>query len=305
MTGTRCRPSCGNRSGTSSRSAIPDTGCRTAVDRATGGSRRRRVMGAGGARPRVTIVSPHFDDAPLSLGQSLLDGRLSGCRVTREGDLRPDELDPMGASRPRPRPADRCLASGRGDGIAGCASATASAPTRGRSRSCAPATWTPTTSVIRTSTSTTIRWSGPIAHRIRTLRWTTDLVLVPAGIGDHVDHRIVAAAAMRLANEDPAGLAFYEDRPYVTFMDRRARGARSPAPPGADPGRRVRPDHASGPTGGCGGAIRARSTTCSSSRWSWTASEERMNRSGFRPVRPRRGRPTARGVRRGHRRDAA
>jgi len=30
---------------------------------------------------RVLVVSPHFDDAPLSLGQSLIDGDLATPRV--------------------------------------------------------------------------------------------------------------------------------------------------------------------------------------------------------------------------------
>ena len=31
---------------------------------------------------RVLVLSPHYDDAPLSLGQSMLDGALSEHRVT-------------------------------------------------------------------------------------------------------------------------------------------------------------------------------------------------------------------------------
>lgn len=40
------------------------------------------------------------------------------------------------------------------------------------------------------------------------------LLLSPMGIGDHVDHQIVARVAMRLA-EGGASLLFYEDFPYV------------------------------------------------------------------------------------------
>ena len=147
---------------TSSPSAIPDTGCRTAgrpgQRRLTGGD---RVMGAGGARPRVTIVSPHFDDAPLSLGQSLLDGRLSGCRVTVRVDLRPDELDPMGASDRGPRPADRCLAAGRGDGIVGALRLSLRRRLVGGVDPAHRRHGPRPLPSIRTSTSTTIRWSGP------------------------------------------------------------------------------------------------------------------------------------------------
>ena len=38
-------------------------------------------MSTRGGSPRVLVVSPHFDDAPLSLGQSLLDGALASCDV--------------------------------------------------------------------------------------------------------------------------------------------------------------------------------------------------------------------------------
>jgi len=181
-------------------------------------------MGAGGARPRVTIVSPHFDDAPLSLGQSLLDGRLSGCRVTVRvifGRTNWTRWVHPTESRARPigawRRAEETASSVRFGYRFGADS------------------WEE--SILRTGDMDPDHFRdpsidvdhdplvGPIAHRIRTLRWTADLVLVPAGIGDHIDHRIVAAAAMRLANEDPAGLAFYEDRPYVTFMDDESRAA--------------------------------------------------------------------------------
>lgn len=44
------------------------------------------------------------------------------------------------------------------------------------------------------------------------------LLLSPMGIGDHVDHQIVARVAMRLA-EAGASLLFYEDFPYVAAPD--------------------------------------------------------------------------------------
>jgi LmbE family N-acetylglucosaminyl deacetylase len=52
-----------------------------------------------------------------------------------------------------------------------------------------------------------------------------DLLLVPAGLGGHVDHRIVALAAASLAGGagsdggQGAPLGFYEDRPYVAHLD--------------------------------------------------------------------------------------
>ena len=49
--------------------------------------------------------------------------------------------------------------------------------------------------------------------RVRAL--SPDLVLAPASIGGHVDHRIVTEAARRL---DGVGVAFYEDLPYAAWQ---------------------------------------------------------------------------------------
>ena len=43
-------------------------------------------------------------------------------------------------------------------------------------------------------------------------------MLVPAGLGGHVDHRIVALAAAGLGAPG-APVGFYEDRPYVAHLD--------------------------------------------------------------------------------------
>jgi LmbE family N-acetylglucosaminyl deacetylase len=69
----------------------------------------------------------------------------------------------------------------------------------------------------------------PVLERLvpwlRRVRGSGDLVLVPAGLGDHLDHRLVAAAGIRLAAEHDDHLGFYEDRPYVSFLDDEVRDA--------------------------------------------------------------------------------
>jgi hypothetical protein len=56
-------------------------------------------------------------------------------------------------------------------------------------------------------------------------------MLVPAGLGHHVDHALCAAAGLRLADEG-CRVAFYEDRPYACSMsDREIRQALSSLEP--------------------------------------------------------------------------
>ena len=168
-------------------------------------------------RPRVTIVSPHFDDAPLSLGQSLLDGPLSRCRVnvrvifgrtnwTRWMHPTPGRARAVGAWR-RTEEAAAAARFGYRFGVDSWSEAIL------RTGDLDP-------EVLRDADTDVSDdpLVGPIAHRLRTLRWSTDLLLLPAGLGDHVDHRIVSTAGSRLAAEDPSGIAFYEDRPYAAFM---------------------------------------------------------------------------------------
>jgi hypothetical protein len=45
-----------------------------------------------------------------------------------------------------------------------------------------------------------------------------ELLLVPAGLGGHVDHRIVATAAARVAGVLRCPVGFYEDRPYTAYL---------------------------------------------------------------------------------------
>lgn len=159
------------------------------------------------------MLSPHYDDAPLSLGQSLHDGELSEHRVT------------VG------------VVFGRSNWTIWFH------PSRSR--------W-PLASAIRLGEELRAAWrfryrvrvgrleevvlrtgsldsasfldrefdatTSPAAPEVASLiaAWSTDfdLTVAPLGIGDHVDHQLVAEAGRRLMN-DGAAVAFYEDRPYA------------------------------------------------------------------------------------------
>ena len=169
------------------------------------------------------MLSPHYDDAPLSLGQSMHDGELSRHRVT------------VG------------VVFGRSNWTIWFH------PTRSR--------W-PLASAIRLGEE--LRAAFRFRYRLRLGRleecvlrtgdlasesfldagfdasasgdlpsvealvdeWAAgyDVVIAPLGIGDHVDHRLVAEAARRLM-DGGAPVAFYEDRPYAVLLDEDALAA--------------------------------------------------------------------------------
>jgi hypothetical protein len=177
----------------------------------------------------VTIVSPHFDDVPLSLGQSLRDGALSRCDVRVRivfGRSNWTTWFHPAPSRATPvswwRRAEETVAA-RAFGYRWSA-----------------ADWQ----------EALLRWGTPAGDRLldagadlsdeplvaEVAEWlrrlatprgepVPDLLLVPAGLGGHVDHRIVALAAASLAGGagsdggQGAPLGFYEDRPYVAHLD--------------------------------------------------------------------------------------
>jgi LmbE family N-acetylglucosaminyl deacetylase len=174
-------------------------------------------------RRSVTIVSPHYDDVPLSLGQSLSDGALAATDV-------------------RVR-----VAFGRSNWTNWVH------PTRSRAT---PISWWRRIEETVAARSFGYRWTSA-GWEEALLRWGTaggdrlldetadlsdeplvpelaawlqdvaaggggdrpELVLVPSGLGGHADHRIVALAAARVAPELPVPVGFYEDRPYVAYLD--------------------------------------------------------------------------------------
>lgn len=168
-------------------------------------------------RPRVTIVSPHFDDAPLSLGQSLLDGALSKCRVRVAVVFgRSNFTRWFHPTRGRALPVS---AWRRGE------EAAAQAVFRYRVTT---SPWEEL--VLRTgeldpdvlldeSAELDEQLLDDLVAWLRRLRGDGSTVLVPAGIGGHLDHRLVAEAGRRLLGEHADRLGFYEDRPYASFVD--------------------------------------------------------------------------------------
>jgi len=167
---------------------------------------------------RVLVVSPHYDDAPLSLGQSLLDGELSHHSVTvgivfgrsnytryfsptrrrwplATGIRWAEELRNSRRFHYRLRVGrleEVMLRTGQGD-----------------SSMFLSAGFDPGTSDVLPSVIDLLR------------RWSVryDQVIVPMGVGDHLDHRLVAEAGARVAAEDGANISFYEDRPYASWID--------------------------------------------------------------------------------------
>ena len=187
----------------------------------------RRVRGrgrAGAGTPRVTVVSPHYDDVPLSLGQSLRDGVLSGCDVhVRVAFGRSNWTSWV---HPTPSRAPYVSWWRRGEesaagllfGYRWTAAGWEEALLRtgdhdpdhllDRSRDLASEPL-----VVELT-----QWLRAVLERpVKGPR--PDGLLVAAGLGGHVDHRILAFAAARLVGVVDRPIGFYEDRPYVAYLD--------------------------------------------------------------------------------------
>lgn len=167
--------------------------------------------------PRVTIVSPHFDDAPLSLGQSLLDGALHGCRVrVRVVFARTNFTRWVHPTRGRAGPISLWRRAEESVAQVAFGYRVATSPHEEvvlRTGELDPAVLLDPTSelddaLVDTLTAQARRWRGD-----------GSTVLFPAGIGGHLDHRLVAEAGRRLLAEHPDRIGFYEDRPYASLVD--------------------------------------------------------------------------------------
>lgn len=166
----------------------------------------------------VLVVSPHFDDVPLSLGQSLTDGELSRARRVRVRVVfgRTNWTTRLHPTRGRApvvsawRRVEELLAAAR---FGYTVKVQPVEEVILRSGSMDPL-------AFRTST---VLEDHPLVDRVTAMirAWSglTDVLLVPAGLGRHVDHRIVAAAGVRAVRAGLGTIAFYEDRPYVAYMD--------------------------------------------------------------------------------------
>lgn len=175
------------------------------------------------SRRRVVVVSPHFDDVPLSLGQSLSDGVLSRCTV--EVHVAFARTNWTRWFHPTPARAPLVGALRRGEELA------ASLRFRYRWRA---GRWAE--SLLRTGDDDPASFLDPdrdlsaeplvdeLAAWIHGLvagrdDSRPDLLLVCAGLGGHVDHRIVAAAGRSVAEAGHVPVGHYEDRPYTAYLD--------------------------------------------------------------------------------------
>ncbi|NLA36219.1 MAG: hypothetical protein GX868_11135 [Actinobacteria bacterium] len=168
---------------------------------------------------KVLLLSPHFDDAPLSLGQAMLDGELAG-HQTSVGIL----FSRTNWSQwwyPNPRRWPLISAIRRGE------EAVTSFRFKYKVRGAGLQEY-----ILRTGVGDPDSYRSPIAaferNEIRNVveaveavatRWArdVDVVLAPLGVGDHHDHQIVAEAARRLGERGHT-VAYYEDRPYTTWL---------------------------------------------------------------------------------------
>ncbi len=169
----------------------------------------------------MTIVSPHFDDAPLSLGQSLRTGALSRCEVTvRVAFGRTNWTTWVHPTRSRAtaiglwRRIEEQLAArtfGYRWMAAGWDEALLRWDSMGDDRLLDPTADLSDEPLV----SDVEGWLRAVAEGAG----SRDLLLVPAGLGGHVDHRIVALAAASAAPGLGVPVGFYEDRPYVAYLD--------------------------------------------------------------------------------------
>jgi LmbE family N-acetylglucosaminyl deacetylase len=166
---------------------------------------------------RVVLVSPHYDDVPLSLGQSLRDGTLARAHVrVRVVFGRTNWSVRIHPTRRRAplvtawRRAEEWVAARR---FGYRVSSEGFEEVILRSGSMAPESFRGPLVALDDPLV------GPVGRALRRWRAEAEELWVPAGLGRHLDHRIVATAAARLVGEGVDGIAFYEDRPYVSYLD--------------------------------------------------------------------------------------
>jgi LmbE family N-acetylglucosaminyl deacetylase len=184
----------------------------------------RAVLGGTAARvtdrvrpPQVRgatlVLSPHFDDAPLSLGQSMLDGELAHLPVVVGvvfGRTNWQHWFHPTRGRARVVSAIRRGEEARAARRFGYGVVTAGLEEVILRRGDAdPAGYLDTTAPLDPGEV------DAVAAVIRDWMAPATRVLAPAGVGGHLDHRLVAAAAQRVGHPS---LAFYEDRPYAGWL---------------------------------------------------------------------------------------
>lgn len=170
-------------------------------------------------RPRVLVLSPHYDDIPLSLVTSLTSGVLAECEVrslvvfSRSNWTRwftPTRRRAWLATAIRRREESRAARRfGYGWGGAGFEEALL----RGDVDA--------STLLDRTNDMTGHPLTAEVARRVLQEVRTVEpaVVLAPLGLEGHVDHLTVTAAALHDDVGATVPVAFYEDRPYAGHLD--------------------------------------------------------------------------------------
>lgn len=186
---------------------------------------------------RILVISPHFDDAPLSLGESMRRGAMAAHST--------QVLVVFGRTNwttwvhPTPSRA-KVISTWRRmeESLAGIGFSYRSGPAGGwaevvlRSGDLNPEAFVDPTADVRNDPliDEIGSWIKQLAEtqmdtgRRRLLRrgpsssGPPELILVPAGIGGHRDHMIVAVAASRVSREVSVPFGFYEDRPYAAYV---------------------------------------------------------------------------------------
>jgi len=178
----------------------------------------------GSKAARVVVLSPHFDDAPLSLGQSMLDGELAAEREAVGRVLVGVVFGRTNWQRwfhPTARRAPIVSAIRRAEELENA-----------RRFGYRIKVATNAEVILRTGDMDSATFLDPglelsndlldddlveeIAASIQP--WTSEAsrVIAPLGLGGHVDHRLVREAARRIVSPDR--LEFFEDRPYASYL---------------------------------------------------------------------------------------
>ncbi|MFM7508941.1 MAG: hypothetical protein ACKO5A_05275 [Actinomycetota bacterium] len=168
---------------------------------------------------RVVLVSPHFDDIPLSLGQSLTDGFLSAHDVTVVVVFsRTNWTQWFHPSRAtwriwavsRLRRMEEAVASRRFGyrvrtlGVSEWMLRTGRDDLEGLLDPSADPSSDPTVGVVRSLLE-------PVLDR-------ADAVALCAAVGHHVDHQVIRQVGIELLGTSSLPVAFYEDRPYAALV---------------------------------------------------------------------------------------
>lgn len=168
---------------------------------------------------RVLVLSPHYDDAPLSLGQSLVDGLLARHRVTVGVVFSRSNwtvwFHPTRSRWPL------ATAIRRSEETVNAARFRYRLRFGGLEETVLRTGIIASESFLNADFDPTAPDAAEALAAVQTVvdTWAPrfDVLLAPLGLGDHVDHQLVREAAHR-AQEAGRVVAFYEDRPYACSL---------------------------------------------------------------------------------------